>query len=578
MIEISKIKNEYHQNYGIEINKRKIEYIGQWRKGVAIGYIKHPSYHHYVPLLINKNNEILFECYACAEYTEEIYRTSRGYYIVTGFRDCSAPGKDPVYSGPLVQRIIDEDGRKEIHNCNLVYDSSTGKWSDPDDDDFFIPKDMGMGIVENNGSFYKLDTFEKIFEIPQKYILESIFEQGLCLFSVPEDNRDFIVMVKNNEIIDYLNVNNENKLLKLIDRTGDTSLVNYSNNDSSFAINVLKKQLKIIKEQKETDKKQRLEMINYYSSHSYPRHYISEELTTIEDFKNEIKISEAELKILQKLHAILCKEEIDKKEQISFRLRENIKAPDNGLECLFYADFMILRINGEFGLIMNRFYSLSGHALSNKIYYKVSPIFKSSSTKNSNYFSNHYFTYGQKKDSGILIISGDKIVESPFPDFMYDKDKYFYNLSVHENYISFKEEYYDYFYRKLPVKYTDVKLEEIIKNYLYKMTPDFEVSMWADQFTCGNVCVMLGGYIAKEKFLKGSICLPLPSRLDSIQNELSYKYQNCPNHVDRVIFIGDYENGTEGKFSLYLFTCRPHGYCDTKGRIFYDFTPDEVTL
>lgn len=578
MIEIKKNKIEYHQNYGIEIKKRKIEYIGQWRKDVAIGYMKDPIYHHYVPLLISKNNEILFECYACSEYTEEIYRTSRGYYIVTGYRDCSAPGKDPVYSGPIILRIIDESGRKEIHDCNIKYDSNTGEWFDPNDADFFIPKDMGVGIVENKGSFYSLDNFEKIFEIPQKYKLESVFDQGLCLLSVPEDNRDFIVMVKNKEIVDFLDVNNENKLFNLIDRTGDTSLVNYSNNDSSYAIKVLKKQLKTIKEQKNSKKEQRLEKINYYSSYTYPRHYISKELTTIEDFKNEIKISEQELKLLQELHKTLCNEDLDKKEKISFHLRENRRAPDNCLECLFYTDYMILRIKGEFGLVMNRFYSLNGHPLSNKIYFNINPIIKNSPTRNNNYFNNHYFTYGQKKDSGILIISGDKIVESPFPDIMYDKDRYFYNLSVHENYISFKEEYYDYFYRKLPVKYTDVKLEEVIRNYLYKMTPDFEVSMWADQFTCGNVRFMLGGYIAKEKFMKGSVYLPLPSRLDSIQNELSYKYKNCPNHVDRVIFIGDYENETEGKFSLYLFNCRPHGYCDTKGRIFYDFNPDEVTL
>lgn len=578
MIEVNNIRKKYCQNYSKVINGREIRSIGEWRKGVAIGYATNPIDHHSVPYLINKSDEILYEGYSCCDYAEEIYRTSKGYYIVTGYRDTSAPGKDSHYSGPYIRRIIDEDGRTVIHKCNVFYDSINCRWYDPNDEDFFIPREMGMGIVEYNGSFFRLDNFEKLFEIPQQYKIESIFEKGVCLLSVPQDNREFFVLVKNKEIVDYFDVNNENKLFKLINKTGNLELINYNNNEDSIAIRIFKEQKKNIDEKEEKEKRHRLEKINYYSSNTYPRHYISEDLITVEEFKNGITLCAQEIKLLQKLHKTLCKEDLQKKERISFHLRENKKTPDNCLECFFFSNFLVLRMNEDYGKIISRFYSLNGHALSSKLYYNVGPIRKDYPNENQSCFSNHYFVYKHKKDSGIIIISGGTIIENPYPDFMFDKDRFCYNISVHENYISFKNEYYDFSYRKIPVNYTDVKLETVVKNYLYKMYPDFEVSMYCDEFVCGHVRCMLGGFMSKEKFMHGSIYKPLPSRLESIMSELSYRYRNIPNHVSGIKFIGDYEDEVDGAYSIYLFNCRPHAYCNTEGHIFYDFKPNEVML
>lgn len=578
MIEINNIKKEYYQGYGTEINNKKIEYIGEWRKDVAIGFWTHPINHHRVSLLINKNNEILYEGYSCYDFTEKIYRTSKGYYIVTGYRDCSAPGKAPDYRGPYIQRIIDEVGKTVMRKCGIEYDSLTDRWYDPNDMDFFIPREMGMGIVENEGSFYQLSDFKKIFEIPRKFKLESVFEQGLCLLSVPDDNRDFIVTVVGKEIVSFFDVNDSERLFALIDKTNDTSLIKFSKDNRSPSIAVFKKQLTLIEEKQ----KEQLNKVIRYSAYSYPRYYISEKNVTIEEFENGITITKNELMVLQDLHRIVCPigKERDE-ERLSFHLRKCEKYPDNCLECIFYSDFMILWIEDGCGKRMYRFYTLAGESMSNSIFCNL---------MTTNYYTrvrvekdknlyNHQFVYSNdRKDCGIVIINDGLLIDSPFPDFMFDRERHFYNLCVHENFIKFEKEYYDFFYKKIPLKYTDVKLEEIIKKYLFKMSPDFELNMVVDEFHCGKIHKMLGEHEAKEKYMDGCIYLPFPSKLDSVQNELSYRCKNRPNYINRISYIGDYKDSEGENYSLYLFNCQPYGFCDTSGNIYYNFNPEKMVL
>ena len=276
MVVFVKPPKEFHQHYGVEVGNRKIEYVGEWRKGIAIGYSKDPMGYEYVPNLINKDGELLYSGYACHYYVEEIHRTSKGFYIVTGYTDYSAPGKDPDYRGPFLKYVISEDGRNKIR-----YNKK----------DYFIPKEMGLGIVENENTFYQLDDFKKLFKIPKKFVIESIFEDGMCLLSVPEDNRDFIVTVKANEIVDYVEVNDADKLFKLISKTNDASLIFMSTNDKSPAINAFMKQQKQIEEQKKKEHIKRLKEVYYYSASTYPRNYISEKLVTVKEFEDGIIIS-----------------------------------------------------------------------------------------------------------------------------------------------------------------------------------------------------------------------------------------------------------------------------------------------
>lgn len=269
--------------------------IGEWRKGIAIGYRKDPTSYHSVPCLINNNDKIIYEGYSCYDYVEGIYRTSKGYYVVTESRDFSAPGKDSKFMGTFLKCVISEDGTKKIFYSDFKNGHYKNDWFDSEDLDVFTPKEMGQSIVEYNNVFYRLDDFTRLFEIPKKFKIESIFEQGFCLLSVPEDNRDIIVTVKDKEIVEYFDVNNYDSLFKLIDKTGIYSLIELCKNDNLPTINILKKQREIIERQNKQEKSNRLRKIYCYSSYTFPRNYISKDLTTLEEFKNGIDLNKNEI-------------------------------------------------------------------------------------------------------------------------------------------------------------------------------------------------------------------------------------------------------------------------------------------
>lgn len=583
MIVFDNPKTVFHQRYGVEVTgkmgKRKIEYIGEWRKGIAIGYSKDPMSHEYVAHLITKDKELLY-CGDGYPYMEDIYRTSKGYYVVTAYHDVSAPEKDSDYRGPFLNCIISEDGKEIIHHSKVKYGHFKNDWYDSDDTSVFTPKEMGEGIVENDNTFYRLDDFKKLFDIPKKYVIESVYEQGLCLLSVPENNRDFIVTVKAKEVVDFFDVNDTDKLFELIDRTNCTSLIEFCSNEEIPAIRAFRKQQKEIEEQREKNKTERLSKVNYYSAFTYPTHYISEKTVSIEEFMDGITISEDEIRILNELHEMVCREGKEKdSRKYTFHLRENPQSPDNCLECLFYSDFMMLRMKGgNCGLDkMYRFYSLQGESLSAKIFNNLQSTKNNTKIEEDKNFNNHKFHYSNGgKDGGIVIVDNKELIDNPFPEFMFDKERYgFYNLKVNEDFISFKGNYYDFFYNKIALKYVHVKIEEVIKNYLYKRIPKFYSYMLAYKDVDGKVFF---DYHAKEKYVNGEMLLPIPRELDAMESELHYRNKNLPNHIEEVIHIGDFEAADEGGFSLYLFKCRPHGYCDTQGNVFYDFDPDKVLL
>ena len=173
----------FTQKYEVQIDNLEIEYISEWRKGIAIGYSKdNISSYKYIPNLISKNNKILYHGYSCYDYVEEIYRTSKGYYLVYDYKDFSAPGKDPDYRGPFLKCIISENGEEIIRQYDIEkyqlnkHRVFKNNWYNSNDKDVFIPKEMGLGIVEYENSFYRLEDFKKLFEIPHKYKIESIFD------------------------------------------------------------------------------------------------------------------------------------------------------------------------------------------------------------------------------------------------------------------------------------------------------------------------------------------------------------------------------------------------------------------
>lgn len=149
----SDFRKLFTQNYEVRIDKLEINSIGEWRKGVAIAYSGS------IPNLINRDNKVLYYGYGCEDYVEEIYRTSKGYYLVYHYKDFSAPGKDPDYRGPFLKCVISENGEEIIYQSDIdkyLYKSLDFKsdWYNPYDNDVFIPKEMGLGIVEYDNSFY----------------------------------------------------------------------------------------------------------------------------------------------------------------------------------------------------------------------------------------------------------------------------------------------------------------------------------------------------------------------------------------------------------------------------------------
>lgn len=574
MVIIEKEREVFRQRFD------KDKSIGEWRKGVAIGY----EYNN-VPYLISEDKKILYRGGIIENhYVDEILRTSEGYYLVYEYKDCSAPGKDSEYRKKL-SFIISEDGENRIPLSKLKNIREKSSYIEDNGKKVFVPREMGLGIVEHENTFYRLEDFEKLFDIPKKFVIKSIFENGFCRLSIPEDNRDFIVTVKNKKVEDWVDVNDVDKLTQLIEKTNDTSLVKYCKREDSAFINIIKKQQEEIKEKERLTKREHLAKVIFYSDYPYYDrcNYISEEIVTPSDFEQGITLSQEELKIIQELHQIICQEGENEGRKYRCRIRKIENTPYESLECMFYKDFMLLRLGGDKydRNKMYRFYSLDGKCLSDKIYRELYSTKNYIKVEDDMNFNNHYFHYtNSQKDSGIIVIKDGNLHDNPFPKFLMDEKKLtsygvsYFDFSIHEHFIKQKDNLYDFFYNKIQMNYIDVKVEEVIKNYLFRMQPKIECHAGGDLLENGKLFCLI--YHAEETYRDGKLYLPTPGKLSDIQNELHFRSKNVPNFVKGISFIGDYVEDSGEPYTLYLFECKPHAYCDTRGQIFYDFDPNNI--
>lgn len=219
---------------------------------------------------------------------------------------------------------------------------------------------------------------------------------------------------------------------------------------------------------------------------------------------------------------------------------------------------------GGYGERIYRFYSIDGKCLSSKIYSKLY-IANNSKTEieyDENFNNNSFYYENEGKDRGILIVKENKLSEMQFPEKLGW-------ISVHDKYLSTSDDYYDFFFNKIDVQYVDVQIDEIINKYLYNMIPSFPDFEVGRDYYFNN---------PEGIYIDGRIVFPNPRSLELIGSELYLRCHNRPNHIDEVSHIGDYVDEYNEEYSLYLFKCRPHAYCDTKGRVFYDFNPDEIVL
>lgn len=548
MIATDFIPKEFLQDYNRRIDNVDIFYIGEWRKGIAIAYSKYNG--RLVPNLISIKGELLYEGFACYYYVEDIYRTSKGYYVVTEYRDCSAPGKDSDYRGPFIKYVISEDGKEKILYTEFSRRRFVNHWFNPRAKNVFETTDMGCRIVRHNNTFYDIETLENIFTIPKKFKVESIFISKMCMLSVPSDNRDFIVKVQNRNIVDYVDIKNTERIVDLINKTNDLSIIKYCAQNDSPVMNILRKQYNNNKEKEEL----KISQYRYKS--------ISDINITLEEFKDNFIISDIESLIIRNLKQVI--EEYNMKYgEINHivNLRKEEGTCGSYLECALYIDFFILRLRNKSGAWFYRFYDYNGKSLSDNYFLNVkAPKGDINFDLNIN---NHTFFYNR----GLISIQDGELYYNEYPDYIsntyqsrYLIDNYFINDGV----------VYDVFFNKQEVEYTDVSIKEVIKNYLYRMEPDFDVSV----IDCGGPDK--GIFVADLRKINGKCFLPIPKKLDFIQSELYFRERNRPNHINGIELIGNYKNGDEDIYSLYLFECRPQGFCDTRGKIYYDFNPDKI--
>jgi hypothetical protein len=182
--------------------KAELQRISDWRKGIAIARyytssIK-PSRQYY---LIDKNYNYLYSNNSWKEDEiegEQIERVFGGYYIIRDAKcKCVAtyPGqdRDTEYSyQTYIKDIIDENG------CIL---SSDEKKRFLESQQIKYVTEYGEGIVECGSFFYELDNYECLFKIEKKLVPIGIFKDGKCKVGILSDYRDFIVFVKDNEIV-----------------------------------------------------------------------------------------------------------------------------------------------------------------------------------------------------------------------------------------------------------------------------------------------------------------------------------------------------------------------------------------
>lgn len=175
--------------------------IGMRRKGIAIAYIPKRSV-NYVQYsstyyLVNKDNEVIFELNTEYKethfeyYNNRIYRTIKGYYIIE-------------YNGLEIRNRVGRDDQEFDYTGVEVLDENGDKVPSWDKNEIGIDKEcnyMGYGIFEFENTFYNSESLEKLFSIPSKFHIDTIFENAFAQLSVNQ-SFEFAVIVKDKNIIE----------------------------------------------------------------------------------------------------------------------------------------------------------------------------------------------------------------------------------------------------------------------------------------------------------------------------------------------------------------------------------------
>ena len=538
---------------------------GMRRKGLAIA---NDEKHLYI---INKDNVIIFKVektgtiYFGYNYTYSINRSINGFYIITwdGYRKITRVGKDDDFYQETTYEVFDENGIK-MKNWDKE-EVGIGKY----------PFELGMNMIMWNNVCYHIETLQPIFTIPTKFAVESIIQNNLIYLSVPGDYCEFVVLVRDGEIIAQHNIDKleeVRKRLSLEERIYGESILK--------KINV--KGISMQEDVKEGDELlKRNASISYSNGHIYPapdsiKEYILKDNYSEKEFLELKQLSEDVVIKLKKIHVALNVSNEPRTSNCG--AERNVLYLTKNIICLFYENAYILEMEIK-GRNLYRFFSIDGYALSKESF--APPLYTTCYLHNDKDFKKCIFVMRDSENKSVLIIRvyDDRITTKEVP--------WYIKIRIYENDLELNNsqngnlKYYDFDFNELSISYIKCNIQEKIKSYLYLLNEPF---IDRSDYNCGTCMGRLknGMLILKslppQKVLRdGILLLPTPRSYGECLMEINARHDNRPNYITDVVEIDNYIL-KDGVTSLFKFECRPWAFCDIKGKIYYDFDANKINL
>lgn len=569
---------QYKENIDIFLNQEDRDHgiaipvaIGMRRKGIAIAKDKNFIY------LINKDNIVFYKKERAGkdeynyDYSYNIRRSLTGFYIVihNGYICHTRPGKDDLFrfnSG--VYRIFDEDG-------NAVGD----KTNHPSHEECAVDKypiEMGNGLVCYNNSFYELETLEKRFFVSPKFSIESIFKNGMFQLGFNYDDHRFIATVKDDKVIECVNIDNDENLYEIIQKYDDIAIFDYcySRNNDNKEIKKRKYNLEAklinlycrrLKEFKQYCRNYRFIRLGY--SEWEKEQFLVDRIITRQQFlENDFCLNNEEKKRLLDLRNLL-RDDFHKYNKGRFIFRFAKSTNCSGIDCVLYSDFIILRtILYQSNCHDYRFINYNGESISDSTYTFISEVGSKNTFESYSFdFYNHKFIYNDRRTFGILEIQDGRIIDKVLPEILRPiKSELALEHSIKEDYIeelSFDgkkglKKFFNYNGKEMDIKYVPMRIKEYIPGIIYDIHPRFDYFLEID------------GPIIDAKMINGNLCLPCEDEFLACINEMRKKRKSLIHHnISEVRRIKTTYDEKEKECSLYFIKYHPIAFCDTNGSI-----------
>lgn len=570
------LKNEVDSSW--QNKNTSLATIGMRRKGIAIAFIPKRSV-NYVQYsstyyLVNKDNYVIFELNTEYEeryyeyYHNRIYRTIKGFYIIE-------------YNGLYIRNRVGRDDQEFDYTSVEVLDENGEKVPSWNKNNIGIDKEchyMGYGIFEFGNTFYDSESLEKLFSIPSDFRIETIFENNFAQLSYTQ-SYEFAVIVKDKNII-------EQGIFKELDNLKDK----YEKAESQFLAKMHLSQPKDIKDcTNDYIEKYGYDLSLNRLCKTYKDTFISTKnyIDSYGHFDNITNIEEADNSILNRISVDIQPYQLNKKHKIIFRL-------DRDINVYIYRDFYILSAYSH-GVKLFSFFNTKGHKISNNIYIDdftqlhlklTSNLYESCNKMESfnNIIDSNNMTFLAKSSNSkkyIVRFENEKLIET---EIFVDKELKDYDMTLEKGYIKYEKinrsknqiddvKYFDFDMNPLKINYIECHIECEINKYLYSLKEKF-INSYGSMFK--NIYGDMF-FLNKPKltWVNGIPSLPFPKSYNSCVAKINILNSNRENSVSSIEKIKTYLT-EEGIFHLYKFVCKPHGYCDRFGNLYYKFNPCSV--